>query len=285
MRRGAPERERGYRRALRVGLLLSLLVHAAVIWIVGGELRPEREEAPAAEVREPTPRGAVESVRVRPRLERPGPVPEPAPPRPAREMEREEEPPREETGAEAVEEAAAGEGEEAEEREEVLTNAEKLRPRVGDPRLWVPFEPGELTRSEEVELARARRALRRLLGTYLDSLALTEEQRRRAREWVVEDGDQKWGISPEGLHLGDITIPIPFGELLQRSGPERREAEQILRTYRLIQFKAGQLQAEEVREDRLEAMRERTREKLEEGLERGAADTVAADTTGSRRPP
>lgn len=285
MRRSAPERERGYRRALRVGLLVSLLVHVAVIWIVGGELRPGREEAAAEGGRVPPPRGAVESFRIRPRLERPRPVPEPAPPRPALELERREESPGEEPGAEAAEEAPSGEAEETGEREEALTNAEKLRPRVGDPRLWVPFEPGDLTRTEEVELARARRALRRLLTAYLDSLALTEEQRRRAREWVVEDGDQKWGISPEGLHLGDVTIPIPFGELLRRSGPERREAEQILRTYRLIQFKAGGLEAEEVREERLKAMRERTRERLEEGLERGAADSVAADTTGSRRPP
>lgn len=170
--------------------------------------------------------------------------------------------------------AAPGPGDE-------LTNAERLRPRIGDPRLWTRLPIDSLAPGLRERYDRAEVALRRLLKTYLDSLALNEEQRRRAREWVFGDGEEKWGVSPQGLHLGDVTIPIPFEQLLSRSGEARRQAERVVRTWELIQYQAGRIEAEEVREERLEAMRERTKERLEEASDDGAAeDTAASDTVG-----
>lgn len=173
----------------------------------------------------------------------------------------------------------AGEAPAAEAPGEELTNAERLRPRVGDPRLWARAPVDSLAPGLADRYDRAETAVRRLLRTYLDSLELSEEQERRAREWVVGEGDEKWGISPEGLHLGDVTIPIPFGQMLSQSGEARRQAEQVLRTWEMIQFQAGRLEAQEVREERLEAIRERTRERLRGAADGGGADSSSRDTT------
>lgn len=267
------ERGRGRWWGFWVGLAISLGLHLALALFMltgGGDFRlpppppePSATEAPRWEdalqvvpATPPSPRPTEESVVTEPApVEAPGDLP----------------------AGEPVGEpdaAASSPGEE-------LTNAERLRPRFVDPRLWSRLPIDSLAPGLSEPYDRAEAALRRLLKTYLDSLALSEEQRRRAREWVFGEGDEKWGVSPEGLHLGDITIPIPFGMLLSRSGPARRDAERVLRTWELIQYQAGRIEAEEVREERLEAMRERTRERLENASDGGASgDTAASDTTG-----
>lgn len=160
---------------------------------------------------------------------------------------------------------------------EGLTNAERLRPRIGDPRLWARAPVDSLAPGLRERYDRAETALRRLLKTYLDSLELSEEQEKRARAWVVGEGDEKWGISPEGLHLGDVTIPLPFGQMLSRSGESRRRAERVLRTWEMIQFQAGRIEAGEVREERLEAIRERTRQQQRNGA--SGSDSASRDST------
>ena len=91
-------------------------------------------------------------------------------------------------------------------------------------------------------------------------------------DWTFGDGDQRWGISSEGLHLGDVTIPIPFGQLLQQSGPKAREARQALQDLMEIRRQDLRQEQEEVAEERRRAMRERSREQ---------ADDRDDDTTSS----
>lgn len=171
--------------------------------------------------------------------------------------------------------------------EAALTNAERLRPREGDPRLWLPPVEGPLSQLEAARQARAEQALRNLLRVWMDSLALSEEQRRAAREWVVEDGDKKWGVSPEGIHLGDVTIPIPLGQLFSEGGERAREAQQALRDFQAIRQQALDQAAAAVRRDRLEAIRERTREELERRRRQGEdaaeedSSSAESDTTSA----
>lgn len=254
--------------AVSVGLHLAL----ALFMVVGGgsfRLVPPPEPPPPERPRWENALRIVPAPELSPR-----PTDEEARPEP-------EPRPREEAGLpaeEPVREPAGAAGE----RAEGLTNAERLRPRIGDPRLWTRLPIDSLAPGLSQPSDRAEVALRRLLKTYLDSLALSEEQRRRAREWVFGDGEEKWGVSPEGLHLGEVTIPIPFEQLLSRSGEARRQAERVLRTWELIQYQAGRIEAGEVREERLEAMRKRTRERLREVSDGGAAaDSSSADSTGS----
>jgi hypothetical protein len=87
--------------------------------------------------------------------------------------------------------------------------AERLRPRANDLRLWAPVDP-ELTKVTETELIRL--LLSAELEDLADSMAVAEELARRATDWTYTDEEgRKWGVSPGKLHLGGITIPLPFG--------------------------------------------------------------------------
>jgi hypothetical protein len=89
------------------------------------------------------------------------------------------------------------------------TAAERLRPAEKDPRLWfiLPEEIVGLSPEQrmELEMALAIRAME-------DSTAAAEAMARGFSDWTYTDEQgRRWGISPGLLHLGDITIPLPFG--------------------------------------------------------------------------
>jgi len=89
------------------------------------------------------------------------------------------------------------------------TAAERLRPREGDLRLWAPVDP-ELTKLTDAELMEL--LLSAELEDLADSMAVAEELARRATDGTYTDDEgRRWGVSPGKLHLGDITIPLPFG--------------------------------------------------------------------------
>ncbi|MFW6193182.1 MAG: hypothetical protein ACOC83_06820 [Gemmatimonadota bacterium] len=270
------ERERGFRRAVWIGLAASLLVHIVLVFFVSRGLYLESPDYESPSTRPISPEG-IDIVRVRTTTSETPSLPSPAPPlEPAAEETVEPDPEAEPTPIEGGEEEAAETG------EEELTNAERLRPREGDPRLWREID---LTAFERLaRTSPADSAVRAILRRYLDSLQLSEEERRRARDWTFGEGDERWGISEEGLHLGDITIPIPFGQLLQPSGPLRRELEQELRDLEAIQRQEALDQAEDVREERVEEMLRRAREQAEEEeAEEDTSSTGGGDApTGAR---
>lgn len=86
---------------------------------------------------------------------------------------------------------------------------ERLRLSHGDRRLWRPIDPALVAPTPEqilnLEIAAAIEAGH-------DSAAAEAERARRALDWTHtgEDG-RRWGVSPGKIHLGDVTIPLPFG--------------------------------------------------------------------------
>jgi len=91
----------------------------------------------------------------------------------------------------------------------VPTAAEILRPRLGDPRLWRPVDPAlmELTEEQVLQLRVEGR-----LEAWNDSVAQVRTREAEALDWTHTDEDGKqWGVSPGKIHLGDVTIPFPFG--------------------------------------------------------------------------
>jgi len=193
-----------YRGAFRISLAISAFLHLLAValypsfsqgvpeWfpIYGGpprltapkgielvnlaELPPEREvEVPVRE--EPEPERPVEVEEAAPAA--------PAPPGP-------EDPPEEEA-------AVVG-----------LSAAERLRIQEGDLRLWAPVDPDRLRLTDE-QIARIW--LLAELEALGDTMALAEELARRATDWTYTDSlGRRWGVSPGQLHLGDVTIPLPF---------------------------------------------------------------------------
>ena len=99
--------------------------------------------------------------------------------------------------------------EEGREGERLPSNAELFRPGRGDLRLWAPPDP-ELNQTAVEDLMRLR--LLWELEDLSDSAAVAEELARRALDWTYTDSEGKrWGVSPGKLHLGDVTLPLPFG--------------------------------------------------------------------------
>jgi hypothetical protein len=135
----------------------------------------------------------------------------------------------------------------------------------------------------EDRLALAEGTIRARLGAMLDSLQLSEEQRRRAVEWLFGEGDQQWGVTPDGLILGGMVIPMNVGALFEAEGPLGRELRQEQRDLEDIQRQDFRTDVERAQQERLDEMRRRS----EEEAQRRRQDSLAAeaDTTESGTSP
>lgn len=88
------------------------------------------------------------------------------------------------------------------------TAAERLRPFMGNPEVWRPIDPELLDLTLE---ERARFEMAAVLDLWIDSVTTAEAARIAATDWTYTDADGgRWGFSPGKIHLGDITLPLPF---------------------------------------------------------------------------
>jgi hypothetical protein len=133
------------------------------------------------------------------------------------------------------------------------TAAERLRPDLRDERLWAPVDPDlvELTPKQRLQLDLAVR-----LEAYRDSARAAAESELDLTDWTYTDGEgRKWGVSEGKIHLGGLTLPLPFGFGVN---PGRRDAVQ----YR--EWEWEQLQRQQIEggvhdswKERAKAIRER----------------------------
>lgn len=148
-----------------------------------------------------------------------------------------------------------------------LSPADWLRPRIGDPRLWERPAPPPLAEPSDIERARARIAQR--LGEWNDSVAAGAAEAARATDWTVTDKNGgRWGVSPGKIHLGDLTLPLPFGF---SAPPHQREAAaERARRDKEIADQGARSQADENLEERAKAIRERKDREREEKKKSGS---------------
>ncbi len=251
---GGVRRRDTYSRALPWALGASFLVHVLLVLFVSRLLDLSERGFLGLPPDAPPPDG-IEVVDV--------PTPEPL--EPLAEPQRPDIRP----GEQEVIQVVPGEpdevdGAEAEPERRGLTNAERLRAQFTDRRLWVPYPDEPWPAHVAQAYARADSAVRALLRVWLDSLSLSEEERRRATEWTFGEGDEKWGISDKGLHLGDITIPIPFGALFGYSmSPNAQKTRQMIREFNEIRQQDIETDIRKERDEALREMRRRTREEVE----------------------
>lgn len=234
-----------YRRAFRIGIAASLLLHLLVLLFAW-----RTRLVPVPATREHAPALAVGGERAAMRVERIVPVAEApddaeAPVVPERETEPMREAiPGQDTRPEAVD-AAPSPGASA---------VERLRPRMVDPRLWTRPELPPPEQPSDIERVRARIAQR--LKEWNDSVAYEAGRAADALDWTVKDGEgRRWGISPGKIHLGDITVPVPVG--LGGPSPRREEEERRARGDAEVAAQAERAKADENREERARAIRER----------------------------
>jgi hypothetical protein len=147
--------------------------------------------------------------------------------------------------------------------------AERLRPGQGDRRLYRPL-PEQIVGLSADQLAQLDLDL--AIAEVMDSVEAAEAAGRRATDWTYTDAQgRRWGVSPGQLHLGGITIPLPFGFSAPRTADATRRAMQDAE----IAAQADRAGATAVLKDRAaEIRRRRDAERVR------ARDRPRADTTG-----
>ncbi len=272
--RGARARLRAERRGVVTGLVVSALAHLLLIVLYPffavpyPRGLPNSFPPPAA----PEPAG-IEVLQI---VEIITPETE-APPDPI-EIEAPEEP-------EVAVEVADFEEELPVEFHQYLSAAERLRLGPGDPRLWRPIDP-------ELAAPSPEHVLETLLAIAIresnDSVAAAIEAARAATDWTHTDGEgKKWGVSPGKIHLGDITIPLPFGF----GPPPDYSGDRAEMAFRLLDIERAASRGAVQRswKERREAMKKRREElralrQKDKGKEKDAKPPVVKPDTTSSRP-
>jgi hypothetical protein len=151
--------------------------------------------------------------------------------------------------------------------------ASVFRIRITDPSLWIVARPDLilLTPAQRMQLE-----LQGRLEAWNDSLNAAIAAETARLDWTKSDGKGgRWGISPGKLHLGNITIPLPFG-----FGPDPWQAELIAKRAAREDDIINHVQAQAVRaswKERAEAIRRRKDRERERARERrGGSDTTRA---------
>ncbi|MDT8369276.1 MAG: hypothetical protein RQ745_08720 [Longimicrobiales bacterium] len=147
--------------------------------------------------------------------------------------------------------------------------ADRLRAQAPDPKLYpVNLDIQRLTAEQimELDLMVSMEAIR-------DSIAAAQARAEAYTDWTFTDAEGKrWGVTPGKLHLGGITLPLPFGfgstpwnltaerERATRDAEIERQAITglILETWE-ERFRAMRARADRARRERNEAQADTTR--------------------------
>jgi len=135
------------------------------------------------------------------------------------------------------------------------TLLDRVRTRGTDTRLWTtPAPPAPVERLDPV--TEALIPLYAALGALNDSMRIAAEAAERVTDWTVKDENGgRWGVTPGAIHLGKITLPLPFAF---SAPPGRRdELSGRIRGWGEIQRQAGQAAVRDGFNDRVKAIRER----------------------------
>jgi len=125
-----------------------------------------------------------------------------------------------------------------------------------DSRLYV--EPDQFPDLRKSQHERYMEHLQARIDAVNDSLGLAAARERRTSDWTFTDASgRRWGLSPDGLHFGDVTIPRAFLPLPAATGDNQSlEAErERLRMREEIQNQEAQRERDETSAERIESIR------------------------------
>ncbi len=195
-------------RVVGISFAISAALHvlAIILYSMSGEIQPHGLQLPTAAAGNgvAAPQG-MQVIRIaetnEPEKVRP-PKRKVAPPKPTPTPTPTAQP------SQATQQGAQGTGQKGTQGGERLSAAERLRPHPESKRLWAPLDPAltRLTPQERMELALSGR-----LQAWEDSVAAADSAAAAATDWTFTDKNgKKWGVTPGELHLGGITLPLPF---------------------------------------------------------------------------
>jgi hypothetical protein len=102
----------------------------------------------------------------------------------------------------------------------------------------------------------ARERIASQIDSYNDSIAADAATRARATDWTVKDGEGgRWGVSPGAIHLGTVTLPLPFA--FSAPPGRREEIAGRITTWSEIQQQATIIEGRDIIKDRVKAMEQR----------------------------
>lgn len=240
-------RPRRDREAFRAGFAIAIVLHAVLFLTISFsiDVTPRRAGVPLRSYRIDPSLRALDidivaepdaPVLLPPRVEVPTTAPPPV------------------TSLQAPPTPVESAGEPAEPAPAAPTPLERLSRGYGNPELFGEVGPLPLEELSERDILRLR--LENLLGIYNDSLAALAAARTRATDWTVRDATgNRWGISPGKIHLGKITLPLPFG--FSAPPGRREEVAAKVRSWYESQAQSSRVEAEQTFEERVKAIRER----------------------------
>jgi hypothetical protein len=130
-----------------------------------------------------------------------------------------------------------------------------LRPGYRDSRFYALPSPYELDTRTDHEKYMEHFTAR--IDAVNDSMGIARARNRTTSDWTYTDAEgRRWGLSPEGLHLGNVTVPRALLPLPGASGDNASiEAgkEQERQRQEIIRQEATR-EREETREERIRAM-------------------------------
>jgi hypothetical protein len=136
--------------------------------------------------------------------------------------------------------------------------------------LWAPVDPA-LTEPSLEQRLQLELAVR--LAESGDSVAAVAAAEAAATDWTYTDAEGKrWGVSPGQIHLGGITIPLPFA--FGMNPDNQAAANRRMWEWNEMQRQSGSGAVRESWRERADAIRERR------DRERGLA---RPDTSGTPR--
>jgi hypothetical protein len=154
---------------------------------------------------------------------------------------------------------------------------DRLQYRMGSTEVWRPQAPLPMEELSPDERVRARVASQ--LQEYNDSVAAEAAAGARATDWTVKDGKGgKWGVSPGSIHLGNVTLPLPFA--LSTPPGRREEVAGRLRSWTEIQEQASRVEGRQIFDERVRAIRERAEQERARTGSSTAAPPPAGGTSG-----
>ncbi|HVF39469.1 MAG TPA: hypothetical protein VM939_06165 [Gemmatimonadaceae bacterium] len=86
-----------------------------------------------------------------------------------------------------------------------------IRPSYSDPRLWPT--PGDIVAAPKTAKERLDSAVASIIAPFNDSAAAVAGQRKPG-DWTFEKGGQKYGIDPQFIRLGKVSIPTAILAML-----------------------------------------------------------------------
>jgi hypothetical protein len=145
------------------------------------------------------------------------------------------------------------------------SSRDALRPGFRDPRLYVA--PQQFPELQKTEHERYMEHLQARIDAVNDSMRVAANRERRTSDWTVTDGSgNRWGLSPDGLHLGGMTVPRELLPLPAATGDN-----QSLEADRERQRQRDEIQRQEDDRERRRIQQERTRA-IEENRRQGSGD-------------